>query len=111
MMDMSYLMSLLGLIILARSFLPRAMKESLARWWAKLIKPVDQAKLMNPFCVFQVPEFESNISNDLYRLVHLHMRAKELIKHADELVLSRQERESAISFGLASKEDERAKEE
>lgn len=94
-MDMSYLMSLLGFITLARSFLPPELNELLVKWWEKLIKPV------NPFCNFHVPELESNITNDLYRVVQLHMRAAKLSKDADELVLSRDENEKEITFSLA----------
>lgn len=94
-MDLSYLMSLLGFITLARSFLPPELNEFLVKWWEKLIKPV------NPFCVFHVPELESNITNDLYRVVQLHMRAAKLSKDADELVLSRDENEKDITFSLA----------
>lgn len=97
-MDMSYLMSLLGFITLARSFLPPELNELLVKWWEKLIKPV------NPFCNFHVPELESNITNDLYRVVQLHMRAAKLSKDADELVLSRDENEKEITFSLAAGE-------
>lgn len=94
-MDMSYLMSMLGFITLARSFLPPELNEFLVKLWEKLIKPV------NPFCSFHVPEMESNCTNDLYRVVQLHMRAARLSKDADELVLSRDENEKDITFSLA----------
>lgn len=98
-MDMSYVMSLLGFLTLARSFLPPELNEWIVKMWEKLIKPV------NMFCVFHVPELESNCTNDLYRVVQLHMRAARLSKDADELVLSRDENEKEITFSLAAGEE------
>lgn len=94
-MDMSYMMSLLGFITLIRGFLPPELNDIVQKWWDKLIRPV------NPFCNFFVPENDASGMNDFYRVVQMHIRAANLSRDADQLILSREENGKEITYNLA----------
>ena len=100
MSGVAYAWSLMGVLTIIRSYLPPEFTNFMKHWIKKLVKKFWSP---DPYCRFHFHELDSRRrTNHLYRQVEMHLRAKHLIKDADDLYLSLQD-ESAkkISYTLA----------
>jgi hypothetical protein len=101
--SMTYLWSVMGLITIIRSILPPEFQNFLKLWTKKLIEKL-MKKLWgsDPYCRFHIDELDGRSrTNNLYRVVEMHLRSKNLVEHADDLHLSQEENAKNISFTLA----------
>ncbi len=95
---MTLLWSLLGFFSLIRGFLPLELTDRLEKWWKALLRPA------NPYSHFHIREDGMfGVTNDLYRVVQLHLIAANLCRAADELDLCRDENEEGITYSLAGR--------
>lgn len=99
MSAMAYVWSLMGLVTIIRGFLPPEFTLFMKLWTKKLMKKLWGS---DPYCRFHIDELDSKRhTNNLYRVVEMHLRAKHLIEDADDLHLSQEESAKKISFTLA----------
>ncbi|KAG0626584.1 hypothetical protein M758_2G136500 [Ceratodon purpureus] len=102
MSSMAYVWSLMGLVTIIRGFLPPEFQNYMKLWMKKLMKKLWGS---DPYCRFHIDELDSKRrTNNLYRVVEMHLRAKHLIEDADDLHLSQEENAKKISFTLGGEE-------
>lgn len=82
-MDLAYWWSMLGLVAFFHGMLPREVKELVSKCLGFLRTYLD------PYICFEIPEFESASSNELYKNVQLHVNANDMCKVANRVVLTR----------------------
>ncbi len=82
-MDLAYWWSMLGLVAFFHGMLPRELKELVSKCLGFLRTYLD------PYICFEIPEFESASSNELYKNVQLHLNANDMCKVANRVVLTR----------------------
>lgn len=99
MSGVAYAWSLMGMITIIRGYLPPEFTNYVKHWLKKLAKRFWKSDL---YCRFHFHELDSRRrTNHLYRQVEMHLRAKQLIKDADDLHLSQDESAKKISYTLA----------
>lgn len=99
MSGMTYVWSLMGLLTIIKGFLPPEVTNFMKHWLKKLMKKLWAS---DPYCRFHIDELDSKRrTNNLYRVVEMHLRAKHLMEEADDLRLSQEETAKKISFALS----------
>lgn len=102
MSAVTYMWSLMGMMTLIQRFLPQEftnylkhhVKKVLRKFWKK-----------DKYCRFHFNELDSKRrTNHLYRVVEMHLRARQIVKGANDLRLSQEENATKISYTLASDE-------
>ncbi|KAG0614372.1 hypothetical protein M758_6G171700 [Ceratodon purpureus] len=98
----AYAWSLMGMLTIIRGYLPPEFINYVKHWIKKIVRKLCSP---DPYCRFHFHELDSRRrTNHLYRQVEMHLRAKHLIKDADDLYLSQEEAAKKISYTLAGDE-------
>ncbi len=100
-LDMTYIWSLLGFIVMVRSMVPKkvtdAVVDLLRTWWTQLIA------FVNPFCCFHIFEFGSSrrsYRNHLYDTVQTYLRGEGNFRQVNALQLRRSDTDKHIRSSL-----------
>ncbi|CAK9192353.1 unnamed protein product [Sphagnum troendelagicum] len=100
-LDMTYIWSLLGFIVMVRSMVPKKVTDAvvalLRTWWAQLLV------FVNPFCCFHIFEYGTSprgYRNRLYDTVQTYLRGEGNFRQVNALQLRRSETDKHISFSL-----------
>lgn len=97
MSGVAYLWSVMGMLTILRGYLPPELQNYVRQWFNKLLKMWSP----DPYCRFYFHEVDNHRMNNLYRLVEMHLRAKQLHKQADDLYLSQYENANRVNYSLA----------
>ena len=98
MSGVAYAWSVMGMITILRGYLPPEFQNYVRHWLRQLVKFWKP----DPYCRFYFHEVDARRhTNHLFRQVEMHLRAKHLIKDADDLFLSQDETAKKISYTLA----------
>ncbi len=99
--DMTYIWSLLGFIVMVRSMVPKKVTDAvvalLRTWWTQLMA------FVNPFCGFHIFEYGSSprgYRNRLYDTVQTYLRGEGNFRQVNALQLRRSDTDKHISFSL-----------
>jgi hypothetical protein len=100
-LDMTYIWSLLGFIVMVRSMVPKKVTDAvvalLRTWWTQLMA------FVNPFCCFHIFEYGSSprgYRNRLYDTVQTYLRGEGNFRQVNSLQLRRSDTDKHISFSL-----------
>lgn len=101
-LDMTYIWSLLGFIVMVRSMVPKRVTDAvvalLRTWWAQLLV------FVNPFCCFHIFEYGTSprgYRNRLYDTVQTYLRGEGNFRQVNALQLRRSDTDKHISFSLS----------
>jgi hypothetical protein len=100
-LDMTYIWSLLGFIVMVRSMVPKKVTDAvvalLRTWWTQLMA------FVNPFCCFHIFEYGSSrrgYRNRLYDSVQTYLRGEGNFRQVNALQLRRSDTDKHIRFSL-----------
>lgn len=96
---MGQVIPLLGLMTVIRQTIPPE-GHSVVRFCSGVVR-----EWLNPFCVYNVPEFEASMPNDLYRDVQLHLESCRAFGKARKMTLLRLQNSKVLTMRLASSSD------